>query len=105
MVIVIQRLIQRVYNGKWDALELVDKKYTEIEEKLGFPPKKRYRVLSGRDDTNTIIIERQWDSLAKLEKITVKAFLTPEYMMLGDELDSIIEFQRQELLVPHPPFP
>ena len=47
MVIVIMRLIQRVANGKWDDLEDIDKKCNVIEDKLGYPPKKRYRSLSG----------------------------------------------------------
>ena len=105
MVIVIQRLIQKVYNGKWDELEPIDKKFTELENKMGFPPKKRYRYITGPYDTNVIIIERQWESLAKLEKIMTKEFLAPEYQKLSSALDTIIESQKQELLVPHPTFP
>jgi len=105
MVIVIQRLIQIVYNGKWDELETIDKKFNELEDKMGFPPKKRYRFLTGAHDNNTIIIERQWESLAKLEKIMTKSFLDPEYQKLSNSLDTIIERGYQELLVPHPPFP
>ncbi len=105
MVIVIVRLIQRVFNGKWEKLEKIDKKFTEIEERLGYPPKKRYRYLTGSLDNNTIIIERQFQSLAKMEKIMTKAFLDPEYQKLSSELDSIIESGKMEILVPHPPFP
>jgi len=105
MVIVIQRLIQRVANGKWDELEEIDKKFNEFEEKLGYPPKKRFRALVGCYDTNVIIIETQWDSLAKMEKLMTKSFLDPEYQKLGIELDKIIEWQKMELLIPHPPFP
>ncbi|TFG08387.1 MAG: hypothetical protein EU539_02470 [Promethearchaeota archaeon] len=105
MVIIIQRLIQRVYSGKWEDLEKIDKKYTELENKMGFPAKKRYRVLTGAHDNNTIIIERQWQSLAQFEKLHTKAFLDPEYQKLDETLESIIEISYQELLVPHPPFP
>ena len=105
MVIVIQRLIQRVFNGKWDELEKNNKKFDEIEATYGYPPKKRYRYLTGGSDNNTIIIERQWESLAKMEKIMTKSFLDAEYQKLVKELDSIIESQSMELLVPHPPFP
>ena len=106
MVIIIQRLVQRVFNGKWDELEKIDKKFNEIEDKIGFPtPKKRYRYLTGGYNTSTIVIEREWESMAKLEKIMTKAFLDPEYQKLGDELASIIETQNHELLIPHPAFP
>ena len=105
MVIIIQRLIQKVLNGKWDELEKIDKKFTEIEDKYGFPPKKRYRYLTGIYNSSTIVVEREWESLAKLEKIMTKAFLDPDYSKLGDELGSIIENGIQELLVPHTPFP
>ena len=105
MVIVIQRLIQRVYNGKWEELDLIDKKFTEMENKIGYPPKKRYRCISGPYDTNTIIIEHQWESLAKMEKVMTKAYLDPEYQKLSESLDTIIESQINELLIPHPPFP
>lgn len=105
MVIIIQRLVQRVYNGKWDELEPIDKKFTEIEDKMGFPPKKRYRYITGPQDTNTIVIEYQWESLAKMEKLMTRAFLNPEYQKLSNSLDTIIQSQYLELLVPHPPFP
>ncbi|MHA2288907.1 MAG: hypothetical protein ACXABG_08970 [Promethearchaeota archaeon] len=105
MVIVIMHLIQKIANGKWEELEALDKKFNEIEEKLGYPPKKRFRSLSGSYDNNVIIIEREWQSLAKMEKIMTKGFLDPELDKLGKKLDSILEWQKTELYVPHPPFP
>jgi Mg2+ and Co2+ transporter CorA len=105
MVIVIQRLIQRIANGKLDDLDAIDKKFTEFEEKLGYPPKKRFRSLVGEYDTNVIIIEMQWDSLAKMEKTMTKSFLDQEYQKLATKLDDIVEWQKIELYVPHPPFP
>ncbi|MFX0047270.1 MAG: hypothetical protein ACFE8G_03790 [Candidatus Hermodarchaeota archaeon] len=105
MVIVIMRLIQKIANGKWDELEELDKKYTELENNLGYPPKKRFRSLTGAYDNNVIIIEREWQSLSKMEKIMTKGFLDPEITKLDKKLDSIIEWQKTELYVPHPPFP
>jgi len=104
MVIVIVRLIQRIANGKWDELEEIDKKFNEMEEKLGYPPKKRFRCLTG-DDNNIIVIEREWQSLAKMEKIMTMGFLDPEYSKLGEKLDKIVEWSKLEIWVPHPPFP
>jgi hypothetical protein len=105
MVIVIMRLIQRVANGKLDELEELEKKFNELENKIGYPPKKRYRSLSGAYDNNVIIIEREWQSLSKMEKAMTKGFLDPELIELSKKLDSIVEWQKIELYVPHPPFP
>jgi hypothetical protein len=105
MVIVIMRLIQRVANGKWDELEEIDKKFNEIEDGIGYPPKKRYRSLSGAYDNNVVIVEREWQSLSKMEKLMTKAFLDPEFTKLEKKLESIIEWQKTELYVPHPAFP
>ena len=99
------RLIQKIANGKWDELEELDKKWNEIEDNLGYPPKKRYRSLSGAYSTNVIIIEREWQSLSKMEKVMTKGFLDPELAKLEKKLGSIVEWQKTELYVPHPPFP
>ncbi|MHA1375849.1 MAG: hypothetical protein ACTSR7_16340 [Promethearchaeota archaeon] len=104
MVIVKVRLIQRIANGKWDDLEEIDKKFNEMEENLGYPPKKRFRSLSGGDN-NIVVIEREWQSLAKMEKIMTKGFLDPEYSKLGEKLDKIVDWSKMEIWVPHPPFP
>lgn len=105
MVIIINRLIQKVHPGKWEELDEIDKKFDEIESRIGFPPKKRYRCLSGALDLDTIIIERQWESLAKMEKFMLKAFLDPEYLKLSDKLNPIIESARIELYMPWPLVP
>ena len=62
-------------------------------------------IALGSSLTIFIIIERKWESLAKMEKIMTKGFLDPEIQKLSQQLDSIIEWQKIELLVPHPPFP
>jgi hypothetical protein len=106
MVVVIQRMIQKVVNGQdldqWEKLDAIDKKYNEIEKKLGFPDnKKRYRCLFGTHDSNTIIIEFQWPSMGKYERIMTKAILNPEYIELSKELIGIIESQVTEIYTPH----
>ena len=105
MVIIIERLIQRIANGKWDDLEKLDKQFNELEKNLGFPSKKRFRHMVGSYDTQTIVIEREWQNMGKMEKAYTKVFLDSEYQKLSEKLDSIVEWQKVELLVPHPPFP
>jgi len=103
-MVVVTREIQRVYDGKWDDLEEINKRCNAMESRLGFPPtKKRYRCLIGGHDTSTIIIEYQWESLAALEAVYEKAFADPEWQALSAELDSIIASQQVELYTPLSP--
>jgi hypothetical protein len=107
LVLVLWRQVQKIKSDKWDELEKVNKKFNEIEKRLGFPmeTKKRYRLLLGRDGVNTLIVEFQWESMAKMEKVYTKAILDPEYQKLSDEAMPLIEENRWELLVPWPAFP
>lgn len=105
MVIVINRLIQKVRPEKWDDLEEIDKKFDEIESRIGFPPKKRFRCIAGPIMFNWIIIERQWESMAQMEKLNMKAYLDPDYQKLSEKLNSIVEDQRSELYIPWPVAP
>ncbi len=105
MVVVIQRMVQKVINAQnletWDKLEKVDKKFNELEKKLGYPDnKKRLRCLFGSLDSNTIVIEYEWQSLGKMERTMTKAFLDPEYQKLNKELEGIIESSTIEIYTP-----
>lgn len=96
----VERSIQQVRSDKWPELETIDKKYNVVESRLGFPPKKRYRCYVGGHDTNTLIVERQWESLAKMEAVYEKAFTDSEWQALGAEIVSIIKSDQNELYVP-----
>jgi hypothetical protein len=101
-MIVIERIIQKIHPEKWSALEEIEKKYTEVETGLGFPPKKRFRCLMGQHDSNTLIIERQWESLAAMEAAYEKAFVNPEHQALTQESAAIIQSGQYEVLMPLP---
>ena len=101
-MIIIEHMVQHVHPGKWAELEGIDKKYNAIESALGFPPKRRLQCLSGSHDTNTIIIQRQWDSLAKMEATFEKAMADPAYQALQNESLGIIETNQWELYIPMP---
>ncbi|MFW9771656.1 MAG: hypothetical protein ACFFFB_17430 [Candidatus Heimdallarchaeota archaeon] len=105
MVIIIERVIQRIANGKWEELEKLDKQFNELEAHFGFPKKKRFRYMSGAYDTQTLVIERQWQSMALIEKAYVKAFLDSDYQKLSEKIEPIVEWEKIELLIPHPPVP
>jgi len=99
-MIIIERMIQEIYPDKWAELELLDQKYNMVEARLGFPAKKRSRCISGRYSMNTLIIERQWESLAKMEAANEKGMMDPEYQALGMEGTSIIKSIHWELYMP-----
>ena len=99
-MITIERMIQKVSPGKFPDLDELDKKFVAVETRLGFPPKKRYQCIIGGQDTNTVIVERQWDSLAEMEAKFEEAFEDPEYQSLADETNSIIESTQWELYTP-----
>ena len=102
-MIVIERQIQKVRPGKWAALEEADKKWNAVESRLGFPAtKKRYQCIVGGHDLNTLIVERQWDSLAAMEAAFEKTFSDAEYQALSAEIPEIIESAQMELYVPLP---
>lgn len=100
-MVVVERLIQQIRPDKWEALEALDKKYGAVESRCGFPDKKRYRYFVG-GDTNTLIIERQWESWAAMEAAYEKVFADAEWQALGAEGIGIIESDRHELYAPLP---
>lgn len=100
-MIIIERQVKKVLPGKWQALHELDKKYDLVERGLGFPPKKRYQCYLG-GDTNTVIVERQWESMAAMEAAYEKAFMNPEIQALGVESESIIGTPVIEIYAPLP---
>ena len=101
-MIAIERMTQKIFPGKWMELEEIDKRYNEIESRMGFPIKKRYQCMIGEEDSNTLIIERQWDGLAVMESTYEKAFADPEYQALGKEVTSIVQSSKIEVFTPLP---
>jgi hypothetical protein len=102
-MIAIERMTQKVFPGKWAALEEIDKRYNVVEKRLGFPPtKKRYQCMIGGHDSNTLIIERQWESLAVMEATYEKAFADPEMQALQQETASILKSTQVEVYAPLP---
>ena len=96
MVKVLLRLVQEIAPDQWMQLEEVNKKFDEMETKFGYPPKTRYRGLLG-PDSNVLVIERIWESMAKMEEIMEKASNNSEYLGLSVKLLPIIKSTRMEL--------
>jgi hypothetical protein len=101
-MICVERLIQQVRPGKWADLAALDKKYNSVESRLGFPAKKRYQAIIGGHTTDTLIIERQWPSMAAMEAAYEKAFADPEWQAMGVEAAAVIKSNQYELYMPLP---
>jgi hypothetical protein len=97
-VTIIERQIQRIRPGKWGELEEIDKKNTVIEERYGYPPKTRYRYISGENDWHTLVLDREWESFAALEEALAKLSEDPESQEINESIYDIVESIRMEFL-------
>ncbi len=93
---ILERLIQKIYPGKWAELEEIDKRFNVVESRLGFPPKKRYQSLAGSHDMDTLLVDREWESMAAGEAAYAKLLADPEWQALGAEIGSIVKSNRRE---------
>ena len=99
-MVVVEQMIQKVFPGKWDALDEIDKRYDVVESRHGFPAKKRLMSISSVYDLNTILIVREWKSMAAMEHAYESAFADPEHQALAAEIGNIVESSRIELYSP-----
>ena len=97
---VLERMTQQIYGTKWLELEELDKRYDAIESKHGYPPKRRFRLFAGGGSTNTLVIEREWESLAAMEAAYEKAFVDPEWQAISAEAADIVADNQIEILLP-----
>jgi len=94
----VERMIQKIAPGKWADLEALDKKFNAYESKAGFPPKRRLRAFFGQHNVDTLIVEREWDSMAALEAAMLsKSMMDPAYQALQAETVGIIESMTWEI--------
>jgi hypothetical protein len=101
-MICVERLVQQIRPDKWAELAALDAQYNAIEGRLGFPPKRRLRCYIGGHITDTLVVERQWESLAAMEAAYDRAFADPEWQALGAEAVTIIVGNQYELYAPLP---
>ena len=98
----VERMTQRVKDGKWRELKELEKRYDTLEEQLGgFPPKRRYWSDFGGLDWGTFVWEREWESLAAMEAAEAKYWADPELAetmrKLGSEGREIFGSVKHEL--------
>jgi hypothetical protein len=97
-----ERLTQKIYPDKWGALDELDKKYNEFEKPAGFPPKTRYQLIISNKGSNTLVVEREWESFAAMEAAYEKLMANPEWFALNAESSAVIKDGYSEILMPLP---
>ena len=92
-----ERVTQQILPGKWPELEQWEKKWDELEARLGgYPKKRRYRPYVGGDGWMTFIWEREWESLAAMEAAETRLFTEPEARALAGEWDTMVSNMKRE---------
>ena len=92
---VLERIVQKI--GDWQILEELDQKHNAIESKYGFPPKRRYRAFAGPHEIDTLIIEREWESMAVMEEAFTRLMADPEYQVLSSSYPGVVVSSQWEL--------
>ena len=94
---IMERHIGKVRPGKWAELEQIEQRYDAIEKPWGFPPKRRYRALYGSYSREFYITEREWDGLAAMEAAVGRGIATPEWLAIGQDLNSVLDSLQIEI--------
>ena len=92
-------LERRVQKGIKDhkAYEEWEQKWETIEQRLGgFPAKRHYGLISGREDFGTVVWERDWPTMAAMEAAYDKSNVDSEANSLGSTASSLYNSERIE---------
>ena len=74
-----------------------ERQFQDAEDRLGgFPAKRYYYLISGRDNTGTMAHEREWESLSAMETAYETLFNEPGIMDLGDSGSAFGNTERTE---------
>lgn len=96
---IVEHMIQTIAQGRQAELEELDKEYNAIESELGFPAKKRLWAMSGAHNHGTLIIQREWPSLAAMEETFNKSWDHPGIQALNEKGTGIVLNSRTELFM------
>ncbi|HMN59504.1 MAG TPA: NIPSNAP family protein [Anaerolinea sp.] len=96
-MVILERDVQHIYPDKWDELNKIDGEFNLVESGFGFPEKKRFQLLIGADEANTLIVEWQWPSMSSMEAAYEKAMADPAWQALVAKSNEMIRDHRYEV--------
>ena len=92
--------LERQVNGVKSEIDYWEweKKRAAVESRLGgFPTKRYYRLLFGRDKIGTIIWEREWDSHTEMDAAYDTLLKDPEGQSLARSYTDMLSSEHAEL--------
>ena len=97
----LERQIKHVKPGMVAEWLATSKKWDTIESTLGYPPKKCFQLFCGGQATDTVIIEREWESMAAMESAYQKSMADPRTRAISEEQEANLASSSQiELYIP-----
>ncbi len=88
---IMERHIGSVRPDKWGELDHIEAQYNALEQQWNFPMKRRYRALYGSNSRDVYVTEREWESMLVRETALGKAFSSPEWHALAQDLNGVLE--------------
>ncbi len=79
----LERHIRGVRRDKWPDMEALERKFEAVERRLGLPPQRYWRVIASPHAVDTLIVEREWPSLAEMEQGLARAMGDEEWQDLS----------------------
>lgn len=95
----LHRIIHKIDPDKWGEVVQWEEKYEAVERRYGAPSKRLYRAGFGPYDTDTLIVEAEWESAGALEEIYAEAMADPEWQKIRAEAASVFLTRRHESYV------
>jgi hypothetical protein len=92
IVAILERQVSQLRPGKAKEVIEISKRFDLIEKRMGFPLKRFYSSIAG-EPTNTMVMEREWESLAAMESVWALARADAEWQGL--------RAQRSDLSIGH----
>ena len=94
---ILERCTQTVV-GRYEDMLATEKKFDELEAKMdNVPLKRRYWAGYGSLPLETMVWERDWESMAALEAYNVKTMADPEWMVMFENNAKIFTNVHREL--------
>ena len=98
---IIERHIQTLHTSDIDVYKTWEKGFEAADIKAGgFPRKRHFQVVSGRDAQGTVIWEREWESVSAMDAAYAKDADMPEVQELFKRYRSVLERELMEIIQP-----